>query len=197
YIGLEMGTIYAALGSKVVVVEFTDGLLPGADRDLVRPLEGRLKKEFEAIHLETRVASLTAEEKGIAAVLEGKASGRELFDRVLVSVGRRPNSKGIGLEATGVTLDERGFIQVDPQRRTGDPHILAIGDVAGDPGLAHKATAEARVAVEALLGEPAEWSPRAIPAVVFTDPEIAWCGLTEHEAKEQNIPIEVLKFPCA
>jgi dihydrolipoyl dehydrogenase len=198
YIGLEIGTVYAALGSKVVVVEFTDGLLPTCDRDLVKPLEDRLKKEFEAIHLNTKVASLTPKPEGIVAALEGKGTpAQETFDRVLVSVGRRPNSAGLGLEKTRVELDERGFIKVDAQRRTRDPHILAIGDVAGEPGLAHKATAEARVAVEALAGEPAEFSPRAIPAVVFTDPEIAWCGLTEREAKEKNVPCEVYKFPWA
>lgn len=198
YIGLELGMVYAALGSRVVVVEFLEGILMGADRDLVRPLEGRLRKEFEAIHTETRVASLKAEEKGIVATLEGKnGASAETFDRVLVSVGRRSNTKGIGLENTKVEVDERGFIKVDPQRRTADPHLLAIGDVTGEPGLAHKATAEARVAVEALLGEPAEFSPRAIPAVVFTDPELAWAGLTEREARDQSIPVEVNRFPWA
>jgi dihydrolipoamide dehydrogenase len=198
YIGLEIGTVYAALGSKVVVVEFTDGLLPLADRDLVKPLEARLKKSFEAIHLNTKVTSLKATPEGIVAELEGQnVPKQERFDRVLVSVGRRPNSSGFGLDTTGVKLDERGFITVDPQRRTSVSHIYAIGDVAGEPGLAHKATAEAKVAVESLLGEPAEFSPRAIPAVVFTDPEIAWCGLTEREAKEANVPYELLKFPWA
>jgi dihydrolipoyl dehydrogenase len=198
YIGLELGSVYAALGSQVVVVEFTSGLLPGVDRDLVKPLEDRLRGQFEAIHLNTKVAALAAESDGIVATLEGQNGPvREKFDRVLVAVGRRPNSAGIGLEKTQVELDERGFVKVDRQRRTRDPHISAIGDVAGEPGLAHKATAEAKVVVEALLGEPAEFDPRAIPAVVFTDPEIAWCGLMEREAQEQSIPVEVHRFPWA
>jgi len=198
YIGLEIGSIYAALGTKVTVVEFTDGLLPLADRDLVRPLEVKLKSEFAAIYLNTKVASLAATPEGIVATLEGKDVPESItFDRVLVSVGRRPNSANLGLDKAGLKTDERGFITVDKQRRTAVPHIQAIGDVAGEPGLAHKATAEARVAVEALLGEPAEWNPRAIPAVIFTDPEIAWAGLTEIDAKKQNVPHEVLKFPWA
>jgi dihydrolipoamide dehydrogenase len=198
YIGLEIGTVYAALGSKITLVEVLDGILMQTDRDLVKPLEDRLKKEFESMYLKTKVNSLSATTQGIVAELEGKdAPAKATFERVLVSVGRRPNTAGMGLEKTKLQLDERGFIQVDAQRRTADPHIFAIGDAAGEPGLAHKATAEARVAVEAILGEPAEWSPRAIPAVVFTDPEIAWCGLTEHEAREKNIEIEVLKFPWA
>jgi dihydrolipoamide dehydrogenase len=198
YIGLEIGMVYAALGTKITVVEFLDGILMQADRDLVKPLEDRLKKEFENIFVSTKVASLSATSSGIVAALEGKsAPAKDTFDRVLVSVGRRPNTAGMGLEKTKVQLDERGYIQVDKQRRTADPQILAIGDAAGEPGLAHKATAEARVAVEALLGEPAEWSPRAIPAVIFTDPEIAWCGLTEREAKEHGTAVEVVKFPWA
>ncbi|MCU0703057.1 MAG: dihydrolipoyl dehydrogenase [Fimbriiglobus sp.] len=198
YIGLEIGSVYAALGTKVSVVEFMDGLLPLADRDLVAVLERQLKKEFENIYLNTKVAALTATPAGIVATLEGKdVPGEITFDRVLVSIGRRPNTTGLGLDKAGLKTDDRGFIPVDPQRRTAVPHISAIGDVAGEPGLAHKATAEARVAVEAILGEPAVWDPRAIPAVIFTDPEIAWAGLTEKEAKERNVPHEVLKFPWA
>jgi dihydrolipoamide dehydrogenase len=198
YIGLEIGTVYAALGTKVVVVEFTDGLLPTADRDLVKPLADRLGKLFQAIYLNTKVAAIAAKPEGIVATLEGKdVPGEMTFDRVLVSVGRRPNSGGFGLDKTKVQLDERGFIQVDGQRRTADPKIFAIGDVAGEPGLAHKATAEARVAVEAILGEPTEFAPRAIPAVIFTDPEIAWCGLTEREAAEKKVAVEVQRFPWA
>jgi dihydrolipoamide dehydrogenase len=198
YIGLEIGSVYAAMGTKVVVVEFTDGLLPTADRDLVKPLEDRLRKQFQAIYLNTKVAGLKAEKAGIVATLEGKDVPASMtFDRVLVSVGRRSNTAGLGLEHTKVEQDERGFIKVDARRRTTDPHVLAIGDVAGEPGLAHKATAEARVAVEGLVGEPAEFSPRAIPAVVFTDPEIAWAGLTEREAKEKGVAVEVQKFPWA
>jgi dihydrolipoamide dehydrogenase len=198
YIGLEIGSVYAALGSKVTVVEFTDGLIPAADRDLVRVLESRLRKEFANIYLNTAVVAIQATPAGIVAKLEGKEAPAEMtFDRVLVSVGRRPNTAGLGLEKIGITLDARGFIPVNSQRQTVLPNISAIGDVAGEPGLAHKATAEARVAVEAILGEPAEWNPRAIPAVIFTDPEIAWAGLTEKEAKEQSIPHEVHKFPWA
>lgn len=198
YIGLEIGTVYAALGTKVVVVEFTDGLLPTADRDLVKPLEDRLRKRFEAIHLNTKVASLNLTDKGVVAALEGKdVPAEERFDRVLISVGRRPNSGNLGLDKAGVNVTDRGYIPVDKQRRTNVSHIFALGDVAEEPGLAHKATAEAKVAVEALLGEPAAFEPRAIPAVVFTDPEIAWAGLTEREAAEKNIRYEKAVFPWA
>lgn len=198
YIGLEIGSVYAALGSQVTVVEGTDGLLPLADRDLVAPLEAKLRKEFTAILLNTKVAAMKPTPAGIVVTLEGKDVPGELtFDRVLVSVGRRPNSQNVKLENAGLKTDERGYIPVDAHRRTAVPHIQAIGDVAGEPGLAHKATAEARVAVEVLLGEPAVWDPRAIPAVIFTDPEIAWAGLTEKEAAQKNIPVEVMKFPWA
>lgn len=198
YIGLEIGSVYAALGSKVTVVEALEGLLPMADRDLVVPLERKLKAEFEAIYVNTKVAGMQPTPQGIEVTLEGKdIPGQITFDRVLISVGRRPNSANVGFEKAGIALDERGYVIVDPQRRTTVPHILAIGDVAGEPGLAHKATAEARVAVEVLLGEPAVWDPRAIPAVIFTDPEIAWAGLTELEAKKQNVSHDVLKFPWA
>jgi dihydrolipoamide dehydrogenase len=198
YIGLEIGSVYAALGSKVTVVEFMDRILPMADPDLVRPLEAKLRAEFESIYLNTKVASVTATSAGIVAALEGKDVPEQLtFDRVLISIGRRPNSAGLGLSNAGVTVNERGNIPIDKQRRTNVSHIYAIGDVAEEPGLAHKATAEARVAVGAILGEPVEWSPRAIPAVIFTDPEIAWAGLTEKEALAANVPHEVLKFPWA
>ena len=184
YIGLEMGTVYAALGSKVTVVEMTSGLLPGADRDLVLPLKRKLEESFEAIYLNTKVASLQATSNGIAAELEGDVpESTQQFDRVLVAVGRRPNSANIGLENTHVELTERGFIKVDPQRRTSDAAVFAVGDVAGEPMLAHKATREAKVAVETLAGEPAAFDNVAIPAVVFTDPELAWCGVTESEGK--------------
>jgi len=198
YIGLEIGSVYASLGTRITVVEFLDGLLPLADRDLVAILEKRLRTDFEAIYTNTKVASIKATPGGIIATLEGKDVPGELtFDRVLVSVGRRPNFADLGLDKAGIKQDERGFIVVDGKRRTNVPHISAIGDIAGEPGLAHKATAEARVAVEAILGEPAEWNPRAIPAVIFTDPEIAWCGLNENDAKAQNIPHEVMRFPWA
>lgn len=198
YIGLEIGTVYAALGTKITVVEALEGILPLADRDLVAPLEKKLRSEFAAIHVNTKVAKLEAKPDGIVATLEGKdVPGSITFDRVLVSVGRRPNFANLGLDRAGVKQDERGFILVDRQRRTNVPHIQAIGDIAGEPGLAHKATAEARVSVEVLLGEPAEWSPRAIPAVIYTDPEIAWAGLTQKEAEAQQVPHEVTKFPWA
>lgn len=198
YIGLEIGSVYAALGSKVTVVEALDSILAMTDRDLVVPLEKKLRAEFAAIYTSTKVASLAAQPDGILVTLEGKdVPGQLTFDRVLVSVGRRPNFANLGLDKAGVKQDERGFIVVDKQRRTNVPHIQAIGDIAGEPGLAHKATAEARVAVDVLLGEPAEWSPRAIPAVIFTDPEIAWAGLTQKEAEAQGVAHEVLKFPWA
>jgi dihydrolipoamide dehydrogenase len=199
YIGLELGTVYAALGSSVTVVELTDGLLPGVDRDLVRPLQGRLEKLFTKIFLSSKVLKLQETKNGIKATLEGEQveDKEPVFDRVLVAVGRRPNSKDIGLERAGVQLDEKGFIRVDAQRRTSIKHIYAIGDVAGEPMLAHKASHEGKTAVEAILGEPAAFEPRAIPAVVFTDPEIAWCGLTENDAKKQNREVKVARFPWA
>ncbi len=198
YIGLEIGSVYAALGSKVTVVEFLDSIIAMADRDLVKPLETKLRKEFEAIYTSTKVTGVHATPEGIVASLDGAEAPKELtFDRVLVSVGRRPNSANLALDKAGVKTNERGFIPIDRQRRTNVPHIFAIGDVGEEPGLAHKATAEARVAVEAILGEPSEWNPRAIPAVIFTDPEIAWAGLSEKEAQEKGVPHEVLKFPWA
>lgn len=198
YIGLEMGSVYAALGSKVTVVEMTDGLLPGADRDLVKPLQKRLEQQFTAIHLNTKVASLEAAAAGIVAKLEGEdAYSEQTFDRVLISIGRRPNSRGCGFENTKVEIDENGFVKIDKNQRTSDPHLLAIGDVAGEPMLAHKATREAKVAAETLAGEPVEFDNVAIPAVVFTDPEVAWCGLTENEAKAEGIEVNVSKFPWA
>jgi dihydrolipoamide dehydrogenase len=198
YIGLEMGSVYAALGSKVTVVEMLDGLLPGADRDLVKPLQKRLEQQFDAIHLNTKVASLEATEAGIVARFEGEnIEPEQTFDRVLISIGRKPNSKGCGFENTKVEIDDRGFIKIDKNQRTNDPHLLAIGDVAGEPMLAHKATREAKVAAETLAGEPAEFDNIAIPAVVFTDPEVAWCGLTENEAKAEGIEVNVTKFPWA
>lgn len=198
YIGLEMGTVYAELGTKVTVVELTPTLLPLADRDLVKPLQDRLNKIFAGIYLETKVTSLAVAGDAIDVGFED-ANGRrtEKFSRVLVSVGRRPNSTGLGLENTQVELDEKGFVVTDECQRTADPHILAIGDVAGEPMLAHKASHQGKVAVEALLGEPAVFQPQAIPAIVFTDPEIAWAGLTEEEAKAQGIAYEVSRYPWA
>ncbi|MCA9036939.1 MAG: dihydrolipoyl dehydrogenase [Planctomycetaceae bacterium] len=198
YIGLEMGSVYAAIGSDVTVVEMTSGLLPGADRDLVTPLQKRLKEHFKAIHLNTKVAKVEATPEGIVASLEGEGvEPQQTFDRVLVAVGRRPNGRGIGLENTGAQLDDRGFIVIDRNQRTADPKLMAIGDVAGEPMLAHKATREAKIAVETLAGEPVEFDNIAIPAVVFTDPELAWCGITETEAKAKGIEHTVHRFPWA
>ena len=198
YIGLEMGTVYAELGSAVSVVELTDGLLPGADRDLVRPLQQRLEKLFQAIHLKTKVVRMENLGQAIRVHFEGPdgATSRE-FSRVLVAVGRRPNSDGLGLENTRVVVNTKGFVEVDGQQRTADPHILAIGDVCGEPMLAHRASHQGKVAVEALHGEPALFAPRAIPAVVFTDPEIAWAGVTEQEATTAGRVVEVSRYPWA
>ncbi len=197
YIGLEMGTVYAQLGSKVSVVELLEGLLPGADRDLVKPLQKRLSVLFgERIFLNTKVGSLGVVGDKVEVAFEGPGKfGTEQYDRVLVSVGRRPNSRGFGLENTQVQLDERGFAKIDQQLRTADPHILAIGDVAGEPMLAHKATHEGRTAVEVILGKPAAFDKLAIPAVVFTDPEIAWAGLTEEQAKKDGRKYEAAVYP--
>ncbi len=198
YIGLEMGTVYAALGSKVTVVEMTDGLLPGADRDLVRPLAKRIDSQFHSVLLNTKVEKLVPGKDGITVELSGEVEEKsQLFDRVLISVGRSPNSRNLGLENTKVEITERGFIKVDDKRRTTDPSLMAIGDVAGDPMLAHKATYEAKVVVDALAGEPAAYHPYAIPAVVFTDPELAWCGLTEAEAKAEGREVNTFRFPWA
>jgi len=198
YIGLEMGTVYAELGSRVSVVELTDTLLPGADRDLVKPLQQRLEKLFESIHLRTRVAKLEDRGESIRAHFEGPegASNRD-YARVLVAVGRRPNSDGLGLENTEVVVGPKGFVEVDDRQRTADPRILAIGDVCGEPMLAHRASHQGKVAVESLHGEPALFAPRAIPAVVFTDPEIAWAGLTETEAVAQGREVEISRYPWA
>jgi dihydrolipoamide dehydrogenase len=195
YIGLELGTVYATLGSKVSVVEMTGGLLPGADRDLVSVLQKRLEKLFAKIMVNTKVVKVADGGRGIQVTLEGETSGEHLFDRVLVAVGRRPNSKIPGLEKTAVKIDSKGFIETNGQRRTAEPTIFAIGDVAGEPMLAHKASHEARVAVEAIQGHKAVFEPLAIPAVVFTDPEIAWTGLTEAEAQAERRDVEIAKFP--
>jgi len=196
YIGLELGTVYAALGSRVSVVEMTGGLLPGTDRDLVRPLQKRLESRFEAIHLHTQVVAMVDKEDSIEVTCEGDVDQPvRRFSRVLLAVGRRPNSDGLGLENTKVKVDAQGFVEVDSQRRTAERSIFAIGDVAGEPMLAHKAAREGKVAVEVLAGRPAAFEPRAIPAVVFTDPEIAWAGLTETEARAQGRTVQVARFP--
>ena len=199
YIGLEMGTVYAHLGTRVSVVEWTDTLLPGADRDLVAPLQRRLKQLFDnRIYLSTKVGSVAEVDNQIEVTFEGPGKfGHERFDRVLVSVGRRPASQGLGLENTLVQLDQRGFALCDNQQRTSDPHILAIGDIAGEPMLAHKASHQAKVAIEVILGRNVTFDKQAIPAVVFTDPEIAWAGLTEDRAKKEGITVDVEIYPWA
>lgn len=195
YIGLEMGTVYAALGTKVSVVEMTDGLMPGADRDLVAILARRLEKNFQSIMLKTKVVEMKETEKGVRVQFEGEKSGSETYERVLISTGRKPNSQIPGLENTKVVVNSRGYLQVNPQRQTAEPSIYAIGDVAGEPLLAHKASHEGRTAVEAIAGHKVAFEPRAIPAVIFTDPEIAWCGLTETDAQKTNRPVKISKFP--
>ncbi|HEX7342099.1 MAG TPA: dihydrolipoyl dehydrogenase [Rhodanobacteraceae bacterium] len=197
-IGLEMATVYAALGSAVTVVELADQLMPGADVDLVKPLAKRLGQRLAGIHLKTKVVEAKAQKNGIAVTFEGASMpDTKLFDRVLVAVGRAANGNKIGAEAAGVAVSERGLIAVDSQMRTNVPHIFAIGDIVGQPMLAHKATHEAHVAAEVCTGEKAHFDARVIPSVAFTNPEVAWVGVTERQAKEQGIAIEVGKFPWA
>jgi dihydrolipoamide dehydrogenase len=199
YIGLELGTVYAALGSKVSVVEMTPGLLPGADRDLVLPLHRRLEKSFDSILLNTTVTAVKEEPSGIRVCFEGKdvKEREKVFDKVLVSVGRKPNSEIAGLDRTQVRVGDRGFLQVNKHLQTEDSAIYAIGDVVGEPMLAHKASHEGRTAVEHMAGHKVAFEPNAIPAVVFTDPEIAWAGLTETQAQKENREIKIAKFPWA
>jgi len=198
-IGLEMGTVYDALGSKVSVVEFMDGLITGCDRDLVRPLQKRMEKRFESILLSTKVSKIEAKPDGIHVSFEGKEAPNEtqVYDRVLVSIGRRPNGKLIGAENAGVAVDDRGFIAVDKQMRTNVPHIFAIGDIVGQPMLAHKATHEGKVAAEVIAGHKTEFVASVIPSVAYTDPEVAWVGMTETEAKAKGMEIEKASFPWA
>ena len=197
YIGLELGSVYAALGAAVTVVEMTSTLLPGVDADLVRVLSRRFGSVAEAVYLDTMVTQLTADDEGVTVRLEGPtvASEGQRFDEVLVAVGRVPNSEIGGLDRTAVEVDPRGFVRVDAQRRTAEPSLFAIGDLAGEPMLAHKAFHEARVAVETIAGHKVAFEPMVIPAVVFTDPEIAWCGLTEAEAKAQGTATAIARFP--
>ncbi len=201
-IGLEMATVYDALGSRISVVELADGLIPGADRDLVRPLHKRIEKRYEAIYLKTRVSKIEAHKSGLKVHFEGEQApgeklGPQLYDRVLMAVGRRPNGRDIGADAAGVAVNERGFIPVDIQMRTNVPHIHAIGDIVGDPMLAHKAVHEGKVAAEVIAGHHAAFEPLTIPSVAYTDPEIAWMGLTETQAKAQGIAYEKANFPWA
>ena len=202
-IGLEMATVYGALGAQVTVVEFMDQLMPGADKDLVKPLADRLKKQGVEVHLKTKAAGVKAEKKGVTVTFEPAVEGEQpalasgTFDRVLVAVGRAPNGRKIGAEKAGVTVTERGFIPVDVQMRTNVPHIFAIGDVVGNPMLAHKATHEGKLAAEVAAGEKKEWVARVIPSVAYTNPEIAWVGVTETEAKAKGLKVGVAKFPWA
>ncbi len=196
YIGMELGTVYAALGSKVVVVEALESILTGADADLVRPVAAFAKRAFKEVRLKTKVEKMVTVGKQIKVTMEvGGQKVEELYDRVLVSVGRVPNCDDLGLENTKITQDEKGFIQVNDKQQTSDPNIYAIGDIAGGVMLAHKAAKEARIAVEIITGEPSTSDKVVIPAVVFTDPEVAWCGLTEAEAKSKGIAVEIAKFP--
>ena len=196
-IGLEMASVYQALGSQVTVVELTPGLMPGADPDLVKPLQRRIKKQYEAIHLETRVTQVDVADTGLVAHFEGKHNGTETFDRILVAVGRTPNGGKINAQAAGVEVTSRGFIPTDKQMRTNVPNIFAIGDVVGQPMLAHKATHEGKVAAEVCAGHKSAFDARVIPSVAYTDPEIAWVGVTEAEATEDGLKYGVGKFPLA
>jgi dihydrolipoamide dehydrogenase len=196
YIGLELGSVYAALGAEVTVVELLDGLLPGVDRDLVAPLARRLQRRFKQVLLGTKVVGVREAGPAVAVELAGEgAPGHLEVDQVLVAVGRRPNTEDLGLEHTRATRDARGFLVVDGQRRTADPRIYAVGDAAGEPLLAHKAIAEGLVAAEAIAGRPAGFEPRAIPAVVFTDPEVAWCGVTEADARARGADVRAVRVP--
>jgi len=201
YIGLELGSVYAALGTRVTVVEMTPGLLPGADRDLVNILAKRIEAMCDAVLLNTKVVGMKEAGKGIAVTFEGEGLGdrpkEQTFDRVLVSIGRRPNGAVPGLDRTKVKVNQRGYIEVDSKLQTAEPSIYAIGDVVGEPMLAHKASHEGRVAIEAIAGEKVAFEPLAIPAVVFTDPELAWAGLTEGEAQKQGRKVTVARFPWA
>ncbi len=196
YVGLELGSVYAALGSRVTLVESMNRLLPGVDQDLVRPLTKKLSGVLESIRLSTKVVKLAEKDNGVEVVLEGSIEhDHQIFDRVLVAIGRRPASENMGLENTRVKTDVKGFVIVDNQMQTGDEKIYAVGDVAGGMMLAHKATREGKIAAEVIAGQPSAFDFRAIPAVVYTDPQIAWCGLTEEEAHRENRPIAVQRFP--
>lgn len=196
YIGLEIGSVYAGMGSQVSVVEMTDKLMPGADRDLVDSFAKRNKDLFEEIMLGTKVAGIKGKRK-IKVKFEGKHEGEKTYNKVMIAIGRKPRSKNLGLENLDVEIDDQGFVKVNEQRQTGESSIYAIGDISGEPMLAHKASYEGKIAAEAIAGQKAVYDPKAIPAVVYTDPEIAWCGLTETEAKAQGRKVKVAKFPWA
>lgn len=196
YVGLELGMVYASLGSRVTLVELQDRLLPGVDPDLVEPLQRRLEAVFESIRLKTRVTKLAEDDAGVTVGLEGEgAPGEQRFDRVLVAIGRSPATQALGLEHTRVQLDPKGFIRVDDHQRTADERIFAIGDAVGGMMLAHKAGYEGKIAAEVIAGKPAAFDARAIPAVVYTDPQIAWCGVTETQAQQEGTAVKVLRFP--
>ena len=199
YIGLEMGQVYARLGSRVTVAEMLPNLLPGADRDLARFLDKQLKTDFDSIRLETKVSEVKEKKDGLHVTFEtdGDESESAVFDKMMVSIGRKPDASGLGLENTAVQVDDNGFIKSDSQCRTDEPNVFVIGDIAGEPMLAHKASHEGRATVEAVTGKKTVFEPRSIPAVVFSDPEIAWCGLTETQAREQGRDIEIATFPWA
>jgi dihydrolipoamide dehydrogenase len=196
YVGLELGSVYASLGSRVTLVEQSDRLMTGVDQDLVKPLQNRLKTLFESIHLNVTVKSLTEDDKKVDVAFDGQqAPSDQSFDRVLIAIGRNPNTKDIGLEKTGVKIDDRGFIRVDNRQCTHDPSIYAVGDVVGGFMLAHKAQHEGKVAAEVIAGKPSTFDARAIPAVVFTDPQVAWCGMTEESAKKETRDVKIQRFP--
>lgn len=195
YIGLEMGMVYAALGSRVTLVEMMEGLLPGTDRDLVKPLARRAEELFAAVHLNTRVTALEESDDGVSLEFDGEAVEPQQFDRVLIAIGRQPNTENLGLENTGVKVNDAGFIDVNEQCRTAAEHIFAVGDVVGEPMLAHKAMHEGKIAAEVIAEKPAAFDARAVPAVVYTDPEVAYCGLMEDEASQQGYEIKVGRFP--
>ncbi|MDP4174749.1 MAG: dihydrolipoyl dehydrogenase [Bacteroidota bacterium] len=199
YIGLELGSVYSSLGTEVSVVEMTPGLLPGADRDMVNILTKSISPKMKQVLLSTKVVKMEDIGSGIKVTFDGEnlEQKEQIFEKVLVSIGRTPNAKGFGIENTAVQVDKRGFIKVNSRLQTDEPNIYAIGDVAGNPMLAHKASAEGKVAVENIAGHNVEFKPAAIPAVIFTDPEVAWCGLTENEARDKNIEVKVARFPWA
>ncbi|MDO8519621.1 MAG: dihydrolipoyl dehydrogenase [Deltaproteobacteria bacterium] len=198
YIGLELGTVYATLGTRVSLVELSPGYLPGVDRDLVLPLARRLEKLFADVRFNTKVVKMRKAAAGVEVEVEGPiGKKKETYEKVLMAVGRKPNTSGLGLDTTKVELDEKGFVKVDAARRSADPALFAIGDITGEPMLAHKASHEARAAVDTIAGKKGAFEPQAIPAVVFTDPEIAWCGLTEEKAKKDGKKVEVARFPWA